>query len=103
MDWTKRKYYLAKLDACKSNEYCTWVPYLKEKFPSIKYGKPYNHIKTNSCSYGYDGWVHEFSGTQMMISCPIEDAPKLEEEIRRIRRRARYVKLKEITREICGQ
>lgn len=113
MDYRERKYYLVRFSDSNLDwwnkghddygvRYKSYINIIKRKIPSIKVHAPYNHFKTNTDKYGYGGSMEDI-GYQLMISCRKEDVEKFEDILSEIKEKDKYVAIKEITKEMCGQ
>lgn len=117
MDYRERRYYLVRFNDGSgyigmwwsknhdnnSERYSTYCNMLKRKIPSIKVHAPYNHFKTNTDKYGYDGSMENIGYIQLMISCRKEEIEKFKDILLEIREKDDYLVVKEITKEMCGQ
>lgn len=120
MDYRERRYYLVRFSDSNLDwwnkghddygiRYDSYINIIHRKIPSIKLHAPYNHFKTNTDKYCYDGASIGEDCIQLMISCRKEYINEFENEIQKIKDRnktksySRHVFIKEITKEMCGQ
>lgn len=115
MDWRERKYYLVRfndstLGWCNKrhddygvgySDYCSMI---KHTVPTVKFGKPYNHLKHNNIKKdNYDGEIKEIGYVQLLMSCRKENCHILENILNDISCGDQYCIFKELNKEMCGQ
>lgn len=116
MDYRERRYYLVRFSDSNLNwwnrghddygiRYDSYINMIHHEIPSIKIHAPYNHFKTNTDKYGYDGSMDDVGYIQLMVSCRKTYIEQFENLISEIKTEDKYgvVVVKEITKEMCGQ
>lgn len=78
---------------------------MHREIPLIKVHAPYNHFKTNTDKYGYDGSMDDIGYIQLMVSCRktyIEQFKNLLSKMK-MEDKDGVVVVKEINKEMFGQ